>query len=383
MKVSKLLKQIPVKELEFLATETKVDHQVKKLTGISIFRLLLYSMVNTQKNSLRVMEHFFNSVAFRVFADTGRKTTKFNSIRDRIATINPDYFEKIFYTLFDKFSNHLGEKHSIIRFDSTMVAISAGLVSWGMKVGNKTNKKQLKFTLGMKGSFPCHVEIFKTQEALNEDKTIPAAIFNYKPTAADIVVFDRGVQARRTFKKFSEEKIRFVTRIKTDVKYNKVSENKLPEKPENVTITITCDYMVLLWDQKSNWISTPFRLIKATIDKTGEEIYFLSNIEDFTAYEIAAIYKQRWDIEPLHKFLKQELNLNHLVSRSENGIKVMIYMTLIISILLIAYKKLNKLEGYKIVKLKFADELEKEILKEILILSRKNPLKMKYLLNDS
>jgi hypothetical protein len=54
-----------------------------------------------------------------------------------------------------------------------MVAVYAVFVNWKMKVGSKTNKKQLKFTIGMKGSLPCHVSIFKTQESLNEDKTIP------------------------------------------------------------------------------------------------------------------------------------------------------------------------------------------------------------------
>jgi IS4 transposase len=101
------------------------------------------------------------------------------------------------------------------------------------------------------------------------------------------------------------------------------------------------------------------------------------------AYDIAFIYKQRWDIEVLFKFLKQELNLSHLVSRTENGIKVMIYMTLIVAILLIAYKKLNKLEGYKIPKLKFGNELEAQIIKDIVIRCGGNPAKMAYLFNDS
>jgi DDE family transposase len=384
MKVSRLFKYIPVKELEFLAKETKVDYQVKKLTGISLFRLLLYSMINNQKNSLRVMEHFYNSIAFRTFAKTGNKTTKFNSISDRIATINSEYFERIFCTLFDRFSALLGEKYSLIRFDSTMIAVSSSLVSWGMKVGSKTNKKQLKFTIGMMGSLPCHVEIFKSKEALSEDKTIPIAILNYKPKSENIVVFDRGVHKRKTFKNFTDKEIRFVTRINTDATYKKESEYKIIKKPKMSSVTVNSDYSVLLMDRETNqWILTPFRLIKASIDATGEVIHFLTNIEDLTAYEIAFIYKQRWDIEVFFKFLKQELNLNHIVSRNENGIKVMIYMTLIISILLIAYKKSNKLEGYKIVKLKFANELEKEILKELLILSRKNPLKMKYIFNDS
>ena len=52
----------------------------------------------------------------------------------------------------------------------------------------------------MKGSLPCHVSIFKTQDSLSEDKTIPKAIFQHKPKSEDIVVFD---PARAGFK--SEE----------------------------------------------------------------------------------------------------------------------------------------------------------------------------------
>ena len=54
MKVLELLKFIPDEELEFLAKETKVDYQVKKLYGINLFKLLLFSMINKDKPSLRV-----------------------------------------------------------------------------------------------------------------------------------------------------------------------------------------------------------------------------------------------------------------------------------------------------------------------------------------
>jgi len=189
------------------------------------------------------------------------------------------------------------------------------------------------------------------QESFSEEKTIPKAIFQHKPKSEDIVVFDRGVQKRGTFVEFTNENIQFVTRLNTDAHYKIVSENKLQSKPKNATVTIKKDYIVYLRSDHK-WILVPMRLIIATVDETGEEIYFLSNIEKLAAYDITFIYKRRWDIEVLFKFLKQELNLSHLVSRTENGIRVMIYMTLIVAILLIAYKKLNKLEGYKIPKLK-------------------------------
>jgi hypothetical protein len=58
-------------------------------------------------------------------------------------------------------------------------------------------------------------------------------------------------------------------------------------------------------------------------------------------------------------------------------------MTLILSILLIAYKKINKLSSYKIAKIKFSIELESEIVKQIVLLCGGNPKVMNHLFNDS
>jgi len=83
------------------------------------------------------------------------------------------------------------------------------------------------------------------------------------------------------------------------------------------------------------------------------------------AYRIAHWYKQRWGIEVFFKFIKQELNAPHLVSRDENGIKVMLYMTMIVASLIIVYRKPNKIKGYKMAKLKFEMELNDEMIKVI------------------
>jgi hypothetical protein len=45
--------------------------------------------------------------------------------------------------------------------------------------------------------------------------------------------------------------------------------------------------------------------------------------------------------------------------------------------LLTAYKELNNLKGYKILKIKFVLELEEELLKEIITLCGGDPNKMK------
>jgi len=94
---------------------------------------------------------------------------------------------------------------------------------------------------------------------------------------------------------------------------------------------------------------------------------FLTNNKSLTAHEISEIYKRRWDIEVFFRFIKQELNFDHIFSYNENGTKVMMYMILITAMLIVVYKKANKIEGYKIAKLKLADELQMEIIKDIVV----------------
>ena len=74
--------------------------------------------------------------------------------------------------------------------------------------------------------------------------------------------------------------------------------------------------------------------------------------------------KSRWEIETFFKFIKQELNFSHILSRTENGIKVVMYLTMITAILLTIYKKLNYITGWAVAKIRFMDELESEIMQQ-------------------
>lgn len=95
------------------------------------------------------------------------------------------------------------------------------------------------------------------------------------------------------------------------------------------------------------------------------------------AGHVTEIYHRRWDIEVFFRFIKQELNFSSLVSYDKNGIKVMMYMILITSMMILIYKKVNKIDGYKISKLAFIDELQMGIVKEIVIACGGDPKKMK------
>ena len=58
-------------------------------------------------------------------------------------------------------------------------------------------------------------------------------------------------------------------------------------------------------------------------------------------------------------------------------------MTIITAVLLLTYKKINKMKGYKIMKLKFETELETDIIKQIVILCGGNPSKASHLFSTA
>ena len=69
MRVKDLLDLIPEEDLQVFGIETQVNHQVKKLTGLIMFQLILFSMVNRKRVSLRVMEEFLRSSSFRTLSN--------------------------------------------------------------------------------------------------------------------------------------------------------------------------------------------------------------------------------------------------------------------------------------------------------------------------
>ena len=64
------------------------------------------------------------------------------------------------------------------------------------------------------------------------------------------------------------------------------------------------------------------------------EIVLLTNLLEFGATTIAAIYKDRWEIELFFKALKQNLKLKSFVGTSENALRTQIWTALIAILLL-------------------------------------------------
>jgi len=372
--ISELLSLLPDEELNKIAKRTKVNYYVKVLDGKSIFYLILYALVECQRNSLRTMEDIFNSPQFKfLFNLDSSQTIRYSSISERLSIINVDFFQQAYELTYDYFSTYFNqlqrEKAKLVRVDSSMVAEAANKLLEGMNIGRKKDgKKQIKYTVAFDGQLPCMSQIFTESQCLSEDKTIPQVVFDYaKKDQYAIFTFDRGVSKREVYRKLSNHGTGFITRLNPGAKFKLVNELEDGQQRQVGSLELLKDMEVQLTkNRKEHWIFSDetFRIIIARHPEDDVEYWFLTNLFDIQAEEVLQNYKKRWDIEVFFRFLKQELNFSHITSTNPNGIAVMMYMTMIAAMFVLVYKKLNNV-GYKTAVRRISLELNELIIKMI------------------
>ena len=352
--IIQLLSLIPDEDIRKIAKRTKVDYYAKILDGKSLLCLILYSLIESQRNSLRTMEDIFNSSAFKfLFNLDSTKKVKYNSISERLSVINIDFFKKTYELIHSQFSKYYTEEEienlHLVRVDSTMVSEAANKLKRGMNIGKKKDgKKQIKYTMAYDGKYPCMSELFTEKNYLSEDLTIPKVVYQYaEKNTNSVFLFDRGVAKRQVYCNLNQRSTFFVTRLKDQFRYRVINQTEDGQKRPVGTLELISDQVIQLGVPNSNkFLEDQFRLIISINPKTKITYYFLTNLLDLKAEDILAYYKKRWDIEVFFRFLKQELNFSHITSTSENGMMVMMYMTMIASMLVLTYKRINKV-GFK------------------------------------
>ncbi|WP_321996901.1 IS4 family transposase [Draconibacterium orientale] len=372
--VTELLSLLPDEELNKIARRTKVNYYVKVLDGKSIFCLILYALVECQRNSLRTMEDIFNSPQFKfLFNLDATQTVRHSSISERLSVINIEFFQQAYELTYEYFSTYYNriqrENVRLIRVDSSMVAEAANKLIEGMNIGRKKDgKKQIKYTVAFDGDLPCMTKIFTNRQCLSEDITIPQVVFDYaRKDQNAIFTFDRGVNKREVYRKLSNQGTGFVTRLNPGAKFKLVRELEEGNNRTVGALELIRDIEVQLTKNRKEYrkfSDETFRLIITRHPEDGTEYWFLTNLFDIDVEEVLQHYKKRWDIEVFFRFLKQELNFSHISSTNPNGIAVMMYMTMITAMMVLIYKKLNNI-GYKTAVRRISLELNELIIKMI------------------
>jgi len=384
--INQLLGVIPESLLSHLSENTKADYYSKVLHGKKLFYLLMYGILENDKLSQRTLEDTFNDPVFkRLFNLDPLESIRRSSLSERLSKIDSDFFRQIYECIYEQFSDLYLEadkiKYNLIRVDSSMVCEASSKLS--ESIDYKNGKKSVKYSIAFDGILPTEAKVFTLSKYSNEDIALPEVVKTHVKQENDhrnIYLLDRGLQSTRTMQEFSRKSVSFIIRAKENRKYVEIesllTENQDRDLGELLLVKDSKVYLYIgvpIHNKRGNihhrqeLVENPFRLIIAQSKIEPEKsFWFISNEFDLSAKKITDAYKRRWDIEVFFRFIKQDLNVRHLVSLNKNGIEVMLYMTLIAAMLLLIYKHTNNI-GYKTAKRRFSMEMRNLIISMIVV----------------
>lgn len=124
----------------------------------------------------------------------------------------------------------------------------------------------------------------------------------------------------------------FVTRMKTSARF-RAQRWRTIEQTKGDGFTILDDAEVRLVSKGDAKLDIPMRRIRIKRDN-GAKIVLLTNDLVRSAIQIAALYKARWQIELLFRWIKQHLKISAFLGRNPNAIRLQLLAAMIAYLLL-------------------------------------------------
>lgn len=337
---SQILKLIPRIEFERMVRETGSEYASKGLSSWSQFVAMMFCQLG-RAHSLREIEGGLKSCEGKL-AHLGIEAPARSSLSYANAHRPWQLFERVFYRLFERVSGGVRLpkkfrfKHKLVSLDSTVIDLCLSVFDWA-KFRRTKGAVKLHLVLDHDGYLPCYGVI--TDGSVHDVKVAWRIPF----PAGTVVVDDRGYNDYRLFAYWTESGVFFVTRMKDNALYEVVEEHAVPQN-RNILRDQTIRLSGVGAQDKCPHL---LRRIEALREDTGETLVFITNHHALGASTVAAIYKDRWQIELFFKALKQNLKIKTFVGTSANAVKIQIW-TALISMLLLRYLQLISRFGWSL-----------------------------------
>ena len=212
-------------------------------------------------------------------------------------------------------------KHKLLSLDSTVIPLCLSVFDWARYKRAKGAVK-LHMVLDHDGYLPCYA-------VMTDGKTADITAAKRMTFAPDtMLVFDRGYADHNWWLQLTRQRVHFVTRLKDSAEYGIVEQLTVPEGSN-----IVRDEVIVLCSQQDIGPEARLRRVELWVEEKNETMVFLTNNFRLTASTIAAIYRERWQIELFFKALKQSMKIKTFVGTTENAVQTQIWTALIAMLL--------------------------------------------------
>jgi hypothetical protein len=337
---AQVMAHVPLTTFRRCVTAHRGDHKVQSFSCLDQFFAMAFAQL-TARESLRDIEINLRAQSAKLYHMGFRcKAISRNTLAHANATrpwqIYADFAQHLIGIARPLYANEplaLDLDATIYAFDATTIDLCLSVYPWAPFRKTKAAIK-LHTLLDIRGSIPTFIHITdgKTHEANTLDELIvePGAYY----------LLDRGyLDFGRLFAIHTRQAF-FVTRAKRNTQFTR--RYSLPVDRENTNVV--CDQIGTLsvFYSRKDYPAALRRIVVK--DETGKRITFLTNNFALKPELIAALYRQRWQVELFFKWIKQHLRIKTFLGESENAVKTQIWIAISTYVLIAIIKKRLKLE---------------------------------------
>lgn len=282
------------------------------------------------------------------------------------ANRNRDYriYEEFAYVLIEEARSSVYKDDFEVKVDGNVYAFDSSTIDlclsvfWWAEFRKHKGGIKLHTLYDVKTSIPSLVLI--TSAKVHDVNMLDALTYE----AGSFYIMDKGYIDFTRLYKLNCSKAYFVTRAKEKMQFRRIYSNKVDK-----TTGLIYDQIGKLETYKSlKSYPEKLRRVKYYDAETNKVFIFITNNLELTAFEIALLYKKRWQVELFFKWIKQHLRIKSFWGTTINAVKIQLYCAIITYCMVTIVGNKLKVDRsiYEILQILSFSLLDKSPVKEIL-----------------
>lgn len=331
---SQMLRIMPRSRFEAAVSRHDGDKHAKGMTCWSQFVALLFCHLGGAKSLREIIQGLAASEGKLKHLGVSRAPT-----RSTLAYANEHRPWQLYQDVFEELlaicqtearsrKRRFRFRNPLVSLDSTIIPVCLSMFDWAAYKHRKGAVK-LHLVLNHDGYLPQYAVL--TDGKMADVRGAQQMEF----AAGTVVVMDRAYEDHAWWRRLTLKEVYFVSRLKDSTGYGIVGERAVPADGP-----ILRDEEIMLVSEERQLQPMRLRRIEVWVPEKEDTLVFVTNHPTLAASTIAAIYKDRWQIELFFKAIKQTVRIKTFIGTSVNAVHIQIW-TALIAMLLVRYLQLR------------------------------------------
>ncbi len=337
---AQVMEYVPWKNFGRIIDRYGGDAGVRTLSCADLFRVMAFAQL-TWRESLRDIEVCLSANQSKLFHMGMKGVPARSTLADALSLRDWRIYHALAMRLMTRARDLYASESLNIDIDATVYALDSTTIDLCLSLFDwapfRTTKAAVKMhtLLDLRGSIPAFIHI-------SDGKMGDVKVLDILPVEAGaFYVMDRGYVDFARLYQMHQAGAFFVTRAKRGMNARRVYSSKTDR-----TSGVVCDQTI---GMNGFYIAKDYpeylRRIRFKDPESGKTLVFLTNNTALPPLTIAALYKNRWQVELFFKWIKQHLRIKRFLGTSENAVKTQIWCAVSTYVLIAIVKKELHLEA--------------------------------------